>query len=766
MATIAHLQAEVGQLRARLDAKAPSGYDANPSIAGAEMNFSPEPGEDGIVILQDGQVVFANQSATTILGASHAEIAQYGFLHSLHPDDRQAALARQQSGMASDQVGKRIEVRMREPEGTPRWLSLGATGIPWNGKPAALLVFSDRTLNRARGDAARRTAERFRAVIEHVNEGMIVIKDERVAYANARAADIAGIAREEMQQIGFLHRVHPDDHALVLDRQRRRLAGESVPGRYELRLLLPTGEVRWIGISATVVPWDGDHAALVFFSDITQRKDLEETLRSTLEERETVLENSLVGIAFLTFEGTFRWSNGAMRRMFGLAQGHTAPQEWSALFPSHDAYRLVLKDVGACMREGRAYEADLNMRRLDGSLFWVRASGKAVSVADQTQGTVWAAMDITPHKELQAALARASSEREAIFNSALVGISYNVNRRMEWVNDKYMEMTGYSRAELVGSSTRLFYPDDATFEAHGRETREALRRDGIYFDERRFLHRNGEAFWVQLAGRCVSGRDPAAGVIWTLLDITERRRADVNIRAALAREKELNDLRSRFVSMTSHEFRTPLTAILSAAELLKDYNDRMAADQRVELLQGITTGVQRMTRMLDRVLLLGKAEAHMLEFKPRRLDLKGMCKSLVEEARLHVESGNCRLSLECPDTALEGQYDEKLLRHILDNLLSNAIKYSPDGGEVRLAIWVDGPQTVFEISDQGIGIPADEIGHLFESFHRASNVGAIAGTGLGLAIVKQSVDLHGGSIAVRSTEGQGTCFTVRLSVPA
>ena len=196
--------------------------------------------------------------------------------------------------------------------------------------------------------------------------------------------------------------------------------------------------------------------------------------------------------------------------------------------------------------------------------------------------------------------------------------------------------------------------------------------------------------------------------------------------------------------MTSHEFRTPLTAILSAAELLRDYGERMQQDQKAEVLAGIGEGVQRMTRMLDRVLLLGKAEAHMLEFKPGRLDLEAVCRDLVEQAQRHPDRGNCSVVLHCGDLPEEGQYDEKLLRHIFENLLSNALKYSPQGGEVRFHVSVRAGETVFEVSDQGIGIPAEEIDHLFESFHRASNVGAIAGTGLGLAIVKQAVDFEHG----------------------
>lgn len=217
--------------------------------------------------------------------------------------------------------------------------------------------------------------------------------------------------------------------------------------------------------------------------------------------------------------------------------------------------------------------------------------------------------------------------------------------------------------------------------------------------------------------------------------------------------------------MTSHEFRTPLAAILSAEELLRHYGDRLPPSERAETLDSIAAGVQRMSRMLDRVLLIGQADANMLDYAPRQLHLPTLVHQIADETRVLDPGLRCNIAVHCGQDVGEGIYDEKLLRHIFGNLLSNALKYSPDGGEVRFTISQAEGQTVFEVADQGIGIPADEIGHLFESFHRASNVGAIAGTGLGLAIVKNAVDMHGGRISVRSQVGRGTCFTVLLPQP-
>ena len=169
-----------------------------------------------------------------------------------------------------------------------------------------------------------------------------------------------------------------------------------------------------------------------------------------------------------------------------------------------------------------------------------------------------------------------------------------------------------------------------------------------------------------------------------------------------------------------------------------------------------------MTQMLDRVLLLGKVEAQMLEFRPAQVDLQLLCQNLLEDARIQHSEAGCELALEFEAQPATGLFDEKLLRHIFGNLLSNAIKYSPQGGKVLFRVSSSQGRVAFEVSDQGIGIPAEELPHLFEWFHRASNVGEIQGTGLGLAIVKNSVDLHGGRIEVDSVGGQGTRFTVTI----
>jgi PAS domain S-box-containing protein len=236
--------------------------------------------------------------------------------------------------------------------------------------------------------------------------------------------------------------------------------------------------------------------------------------------------------------------------------------------------------------------------------------------------------------------------------------------------------------------------------------------------------------------------------------------AEAEVRNALAREKELSELRSQFIALVSHEFRTPLTTIGSSNQLLERYDERLSSEKKRNHYKRIQSAIERMSQLLDEVLLIGQAEAGKLTFEPALIDVVALCRDLVETLTLSLE--NHTITFLCQDESYSTQMDEKLLGHILTNLLSNAIKYSPSGGEIQFSLVCTQTDVVFQITDRGIGIPTEDLDQLYESFGRASNVGTIQGTGLGLAIAKKSVDLHGGTIAVESEVGVGTTFTVTL----
>jgi signal transduction histidine kinase len=231
----------------------------------------------------------------------------------------------------------------------------------------------------------------------------------------------------------------------------------------------------------------------------------------------------------------------------------------------------------------------------------------------------------------------------------------------------------------------------------------------------------------------------------------------------LAKEKELSELKSRFVTGTSHEFRTPLTAIMTSAELLEHYSQRFSEEKKLEILQRIQTSVKYMTHLLDDILIIGKADAGKLAFNPLPVDLVAECRAALEEVHDELTPRH-QVSFVVQGTPVTAQLDSALLKHILVNLLSNAIKYSPGGGLILLELTFQSRPGLVQIrlTDQGIGILPEDRPHLFEAFHRGKNIGTLPGTGLGLSIVKHSVDLQNGTIEVTGEPGSGTTFTVVL----
>lgn len=243
------------------------------------------------------------------------------------------------------------------------------------------------------------------------------------------------------------------------------------------------------------------------------------------------------------------------------------------------------------------------------------------------------------------------------------------------------------------------------------------------------------------------------------LEVAQRKRSEAGLAKALQKERELSELKTRFVTLASHEFRTPLSTILVSSDILKSFGHKLDEKQRMKKLDKIKSAVQQLTSLLDDILLIGKSSSGFIEFLPQKIDIKSVCQEIVEEISLtdgHLHS----LIFNCKGEFFRVEMDEKLLREMLVNLLSNAIKYSPPGGSIYVNLVCENGQTILQVKDRGLGIPLSDREDLFEIFHRGSNVGTISGTGLGTVIIKNAVEAHGGTIAVESELGQGTTFTV------
>jgi len=366
--------------------------------------------------------------------------------------------------------------------------------------------------------------------------------------------------------------------------------------------------------------------------------------------------------------------------------------------------------------------------------------------------------------ERTAALFAANERVKAIFSSSSDALVVTrVDGMIEQVNPAFHELFGYRDGRVIGRSLfMLVAPDHAeslsALLGAVAEDRQPRRADVL---ARRSA---GTLFHADAALFPVLERDGkrTMSVVCSLRDISDTKRIEAELRKALEKERELRELQARFVATTSHEFRTPLATMLTASDLLKHYNDRMTEEQRKERIDKIQTEIHNMKRLLDDVLTISYAEeVGKQDFNPVKTDLAAFCREMLDEVHFSIGTGHIFRFSEKGDCS-QALVDVKHLRQLITNLLSNAIKYSAPGSTVYFELSCNQEGITLRITDEGIGVPEDDRGRLFDAFHRAKNVGHISGTGLGLAIAKQSVDLHGGIITFETAVGLGTTFTVTL----
>lgn len=364
-------------------------------------------------------------------------------------------------------------------------------------------------------------------------------------------------------------------------------------------------------------------------------------------------------------------------------------------------------------------------------------------------------------RDRQSSLAESEERFRKIFMEAPMGMAMiDKERRFVRVNTYLCTMLGYSANELQQMGI-----DDILHEHHTENSPDTQKP--TFQIEQRCMTRDGRILWITITASLIREKNIGYGLMM-IENISRRKEMEEQARKAdilvndLAKEREITEFKTRFLSFVSHEFRTPLTGILGSSELLERYYERMAPDTRQQNFQRINGEVLRLNQMVDDLLEVSRSEAGQVNFNPQPLDLVAFCEALIDDipiSSLHPLHFTHRGSLEYVSV------DGDLLRPVLTNLIYNAIKYTPDGGEVQIeAIRESNGHVVIRVKDVGIGIPESDQLRIFESFYRGSNVGTIKGTGLGLRIVRDYVTLHGGTISFSSKQGEGTTFTICLPV--
>jgi PAS domain S-box-containing protein len=344
----------------------------------------------------------------------------------------------------------------------------------------------------------------------------------------------------------------------------------------------------------------------------------------------------------------------------------------------------------------------------------------------------------------------------------------------EW-NQTSENITGFKKEDVFGKNLVQTYITEDYRESVKKVLDDALIGKETANFEFPLFTRNGDRLMVLLNSstrRNTNGK--IIGVIGVGQDITELvsyrneleqkvNERTLKLNKALHKEKELNELKSKFVSTASHEFRTPLSAINFAAGSIKKYWTKMEPIMIEKKLDKIEDQVVHMTNLLDDILIVGQADAGKFRNNPRNINFRNFIHEIIEEVyNSHNKSHEILLVDKEGLTTSNIFIDEKLGRNIFINLISNAIKFSPHAKKVRVELSSKKNYIVISIIDYGIGINKSELKNIFQPFARGHNVDLIPGTGLGLSIAKEAIDVIGGKIIVNSTIGNGTSFIVQI----
>jgi PAS domain S-box-containing protein len=752
--------------------------------------------------LQTIVLVNCNEAAVQLVGANNKEevlrMRPEDFSPPLQPDGSSSAEKTAKIiALVQKQNTYRFEWMMRRLDGIEVPTDVSATAVLMGGKRFHVVISRDiserkkaeRDLLELNQSLERRVAERtaalttseerFRALVEHAPEAIVVFEGDsgRFLFGNEHACKLYGVPMTELAELTPAD-VSPDlqpggrrSDEMAREKMDEALAGGTPVFEWIHRrpdgTLVPT-EVRLLRL-----PAEGRNLVRASIIDNTESKRAQRALRESEEKFRALFEGSSQGVV-LQDENQILEVNPAAVRIMGCQSAEELlrrrPSDTSPPCQPNGESSAALsrRYIEECMTNGSA--------RFE----WVSQSpaGKQIPLEITLTRIEWSGRqiiqallnDITERKKAELELRTSEArvrESEARFSAAfhaspiLTMIFRSSDAKFVLVNDAFLNWTGYGRDEVLGrtgSDLRL-WEDPADRERYWKDVRLS---GSIRGRECRVRNRAGRISTMLISGVTIelNGMDH---LLVMGVDISERKRAEVELLRTLERETELNQLKSNFVSMVSHEFRTPLGIIQSSAELLREFYQKMPEGERDQQLDSITRNTRRMATLMEEMLVLSRLDAGKVEFQPCASDLGRFCRRLVDEV-LSATNRRCGIELSLASPTLNARADERLLSHIFTNLLSNAVKYSESGSTVIFTVERDGAGAVCTIRDHGIGISVQDQQHLFKAFHRGSNVGTRPGTGLGLLLVKRCVELHHGTVQLVSQVGEGTTVTVRLPV--
>jgi PAS domain S-box-containing protein len=522
-------------------------------------------------------------------------------------------------------------------------------------------------------------------------------------------------------------------------------------------------------------------ATLAYLGVVVDPENPDQTLALRTSERlvDALVDRSPEVVTVLNADGSWRYSNAAAWRLLGY-QADFDPADGILGLVHPDDMGIVAAAIDRLVaREGGGEPIEVRVRTKDGSWRYLESVAENLLGDPVVNGFLIRSRDVTDRRQARLALLEANERLSTLISSLhLAVLMEDEQRRIVFTNEAFVnlfevplragDLVGTTIAELrphffrhFGDPTRV--PSEERVDEMLRERRPVVG-DRIGLPDDRVLERDYLPIIVGGEYR---------GHVWLFRDVSAQARAEAAWELLISRQRrenerlvELDRVKAAFLAEISHELRTPLTSILSFTELLAEGVGRDDPAEQAEFLEVIKRNADRLLRLVDDLLLLDRLESGAMTLEIGAVDLPSLVSAAVAGFVPAAQAKSISIACEIGEgPAVPG--DGVRLAQVVDVLLSNAVKFTPEGGRIAVTATPRDRLWRIEVSDTGIGVPADEQDALFERFYRASNARAsrIPGSGLGLPVARAIVELHGGSILVRSRQGSGTTVSVTLPVP-
>ncbi len=719
-----------------------------------------------LLFAEDMRIIDANTRALEAYGMTLQELRQHT------AQDLRADLAKPTTEMdfsaALSPTGIRFETVHQRRNGTAFPVEVSARPIELEGRRHVLSTIRDITERKQAAAVLRESETRYRSLFDRASEGIIILSIEGELLAvNEAFARMHGVPASEMQSLNLRDLDTPEILQLLPARMRRLQAGENLT--FETQHFHHDGHVFPLEVSASLISSGGKPFIQAFHRDITERKAAEAALRESEFRWKFAIEGSGDGLWDWNVPANTVFFSPRWKQMLGFAEdeiGNSLDEWYSRVHPDDQARTMA--DVQAHLAGTESlYNNEHRVRCKDGSWKWVLDRGVVVNrdAAGNPLRVIGTHSDITARKLAEEQLRTLS---RLIEQAPLSVVITNLQGLIEYVNPKFCAVTGYTPDEVRGQNPRILKSGETSSEAYD-EMWAAITRGQVWSGELHNRRKNGEVFLENaVIAPVVDPAGRATHYVALKDDITAQRRFMAESKATLEKEREISAMKTRFISITSHEFRTPMATVIGSVGLLANHLDRLAPEKRQQILARITTSLERMTVMLDEILILNRVDADRVQVRIMPVDFPLFVHDTVEEQRIADHDAH-HYGFQSAGDLAGFATDTNLQHHILSNLLTNAARYSAAGTLITVRLEAEGERVRLAVEDQGIGIPAEDRVRIFEPFERGSNVGVITGTGLGLSIVKRLSGLLGGTIQYEAVPSGGSRFTLvfpRPSAPA